>query len=83
MVNPSPVNIGGKQDRLAVPGRRASSSITLKYVITNAVSEARKKQAYQDMFERIMNNPCQNHSFPVTHLDKDYVAYRHHVTLED
>ena len=53
MVNPSPVNISGKQDRLAVPGRRASSSITLKYVITNAVSEARKKQAYQDMFDRL------------------------------
>ena len=53
MVNPSPINIGGKRDRSIVPGRRAPSSITLKYVISNAVSEARKKQAYQDMFDRL------------------------------
>ena len=53
MVNPSPINIGGKQDRSAVPGRRAPSSVTLKYVIPNAVSEARKKQAYLDMFDRL------------------------------
>jgi hypothetical protein len=34
------------------------------------------------MFERIMNIPCHNHGFIVTHLAKDYVAYHKHVVLE-
>jgi hypothetical protein len=33
------------------------------------------------MFERIMNSPCQNHGFIVTHL-KDYIAYHKRVVQE-
>lgn len=29
-----------------------------------------------------MNNPCQNHGFPITHFAKDCVAYQEHVALE-
>ena len=28
------------------------------------------------MFEHIMNSPCRNHDFPITHLAKDCVAYQ-------
>ena len=34
------------------------------------------------MFERIMNSPCQNHGFVVTHLAKDCVTYHKRVILE-
>jgi hypothetical protein len=34
------------------------------------------------MFEKIMNNPCQNDGFVVTHLAKDCVAYHKRVILE-
>jgi len=30
-----------------------------------------------------MNSLCQNHGFPVTHLAKDCIAYRKHITQED
>jgi hypothetical protein len=30
-----------------------------------------------------MNSPCQNHGFPVTHLAKDCIAYKKHITQED
>ena len=42
----------------------------------------RKKQTYQDMFKWIMNSPCQNHSFIMTHLAKDCIVYQQRVTLE-
>jgi hypothetical protein len=41
-----------------------------------------KRQAYQDMFKRIMNSSCQNHGFVVTHLTKDCLAYHKRVVLE-
>ena len=34
------------------------------------------------MFEWIMNSPCQNHGFIVTHLAKDCIAYHQRVALE-
>ena len=34
------------------------------------------------MFERIMNSPCQNHGFVVTHLAEDCLAYHKRVVLE-
>ena len=49
--------------------------------IQRTVLNARKKQAYRDMFEQIMNSPCQNHGFPVTHLTKDCVAYQQRIAL--
>ena len=44
--------------------------------------ERPQEAAYWDMFKRIMNSPCQNHGFVVTHLAKDCIAYHQRVTLE-
>ena len=69
-------------ERLATPGRRSQPLTNLEHTVPKIVPNAHKKQAYWDMFLRIMNSPCQNHGFPVTHLAKGCVTYQRHVALE-
>jgi hypothetical protein len=72
----------GPTQRSTAPEKQAQSPIRPKYTIPRTALIPRKRQAYRDMFKRIMNNPSQNHSFFVTHLTKDCLAYHKRVVLE-
>lgn len=45
-------------------------------------NKQREGQNNRGKFNKIMNNPCQNHGFPVTHLAKDCNTYKQHIAQE-
>ena len=63
-------------------GKHAQPPPTRKHVTPYAITDDYKRLVYHDMFKRIMNSPCQNHGFVMTHLAKDCIAYHQRVTLE-
>jgi hypothetical protein len=52
--------------------------------VTNAEKSRRGKQKQNngDKFDKIMNSPCQNHGFSVTHLAKDCNTYKKQIVKE-